>query len=53
MTRGTSAARRHKRGLEEPLVDCLESGDTLDEFLHQFPSVTLERAVAALKLVLV
>jgi len=32
------------------LFDYLEAGDTLDEFLHQFPSVTREQAVAALEL---
>ena len=32
------------------LFDYLEGGDTLDEFLHQFPSVTREQAVAALEL---
>jgi uncharacterized protein (DUF433 family) len=31
------------------LFDCLEGGETLDEFLHQFPSVTHEQAVAALE----
>jgi uncharacterized protein (DUF433 family) len=31
------------------LFDYLEGGDTLDEFLHQFPSVTREQAVAALE----
>ncbi len=32
------------------LFDCLEGGDTLDEFLTQFPSVQREQAVAALEL---
>lgn len=32
------------------LVDYLEGGDTLDEFLDHFPSVTREQAVAALEL---
>jgi uncharacterized protein (DUF433 family) len=32
------------------LYDYLEAGDTLDEFLNDFPSVTRERAVAALEL---
>jgi uncharacterized protein (DUF433 family) len=31
------------------LIDCLQSGDTLDEFLDQFPSVTCEAAIAALE----
>jgi uncharacterized protein (DUF433 family) len=32
------------------LIDCLEAGDTLDQFLDSFPSVTREQAVAALEL---
>lgn len=32
------------------LFDYLEGGDTLDEFLSQFPSVKREQAVAALEL---
>ncbi len=32
------------------LFDYLESGDSLDDFLKSFPSVTREQAVAALKL---
>ena len=32
------------------LFDYLEAGDTLDEFLHQFPSVRREQAIAALDL---
>ena len=32
------------------LFDYLEGGDTLDEFLRQFPSVGREQAVAALDL---
>lgn len=32
------------------LFDYLEGGDTLDEFLRQFPSVKREQAVAALEL---
>ena len=32
------------------LIDYLEAGDTLDEFLRQFPSVAREQAVAALDL---
>jgi len=31
------------------LFDYLEGGDTLDEFLHQFPSVKREHAIAALE----
>lgn len=32
------------------LFDYLEAGDSLDEFLASFPSVTREQAVAALEL---
>lgn len=32
------------------LFDYLEAGDSLDQFLQSFPSVTREQAVAALKL---
>jgi uncharacterized protein (DUF433 family) len=32
------------------LFDYLESGETLDEFLRQFPSVKREQAIAALDL---
>jgi uncharacterized protein (DUF433 family) len=34
----------------QSLFDYLEAGDTLDEFLRQFPSVRREQAVAALEL---
>jgi len=34
----------------QSLFDYLEGGETLDEFLHQFPSVKREQAVAALDL---
>ena len=33
----------------EALVDYVEGGSTLDEFLDDFPSVTREQAVAALE----
>src|SRR3990170_2820268 len=32
----------------QTLFDYLEGGETLDEFLHQFPSVKREQALAAL-----
>ena len=32
------------------LIDYLEAGDTLDEFLQAFPSVTREQAIAALEI---
>jgi uncharacterized protein (DUF433 family) len=32
------------------LYDYLEAGDSLDEFLNDFPSVTREQAIAALEL---
>jgi uncharacterized protein (DUF433 family) len=31
------------------LIDYIEGGDTLAEFLHQFPSVTFEMAIQALE----
>lgn len=34
----------------QSLFDYLEGGDTLDEFLRQFPSVTRDQAIAALEL---
>ena len=40
------------RGTRVPFqtfLDYLESGETLDEFLEQFPGVTREMAVEALK----
>ena len=33
----------------ETLFDYLEAGETLDEFLRQFPTVTREQAVAILE----
>ena len=32
------------------LFDCLEAGDSLEDFLRSFPSVTREQAIAALEL---
>lgn len=32
------------------LIDCLEAGDSLDQFLASFPSVTRKQAIAALEL---
>ena len=34
----------------QSLFDYLEGGETLDEFLHQFPSVRREQAIAVLGL---
>lgn len=34
----------------QSLFDYLEGGETLDEFLHQFPSVKREQAIAALEI---
>ncbi|MDP2320211.1 MAG: DUF433 domain-containing protein [Acidobacteriota bacterium] len=34
----------------QSLFDYQEGGDTLDEFLRQFPSVSREQAIAALEL---
>jgi uncharacterized protein (DUF433 family) len=31
------------------LFDCLEGGESLDQFLDQFPSVTREQALAVLE----
>jgi uncharacterized protein (DUF433 family) len=31
------------------LFDCLESGESVDEFLDQFPTVTREQALAVLE----
>jgi len=33
----------------QPLLEYLEGGDTLDEFLEQYPGVSREQAVAALE----
>lgn len=33
----------------ESLIDYLEAGDSLDEFLDNFPSVSREAAIAALE----
>lgn len=33
----------------QSLFDYLEGGETLDEFLHQFPSVRRDQAVAAIE----
>ena len=33
----------------QTLFDYLEGGESIDEFLHQFPSVTRAQAVAALE----
>jgi len=43
---------RSFRGTRVPvdsLIDYLEAGDTLDEFLDNFPSVTREGAIVALE----
>jgi uncharacterized protein (DUF433 family) len=34
----------------QSLFDYIEGGDTLDEFLRQFPSVTREQAIGALEI---
>jgi uncharacterized protein (DUF433 family) len=33
----------------QSLFDYLEAGDSLEDFLHQFPSVRREQAIAALE----
>ena len=37
------------RGPVETLFEYLEAGDSLDKFLDEFPSVSRERAIAALE----
>lgn len=34
----------------QTLIDYLEAGDTLDEFLKDFPSISREHAIAVLEL---
>ena len=34
----------------QALIDCLEAGDRIDEFLADFPTVTREQAVTALEM---
>ena len=43
------SARRDGRVPVDSLIDYLEAGDTLDEFLDNFPSVTRAAAIAALE----
>jgi uncharacterized protein (DUF433 family) len=45
---GTPCFRGTRRPVDS-LIGCLEAGDTLDEFLVSFPSVTREAAIAALE----
>ena len=33
-----------------PLLDCLEAGESLEEFLEDFPTVSHQQALATLKL---
>ena len=40
---------RHTRVSFEALVDYLEGGQTLDEYLEDFPTVTREMAVSVLE----
>ena len=40
---------RGTRGPFRALLDYLEGGDTLDEFLQQYPTVSRELAIAALE----
>ncbi len=40
---------RNTRVPFKALLDYLEGGDTLDDFLDDFPSVTREEAIAALE----
>ena len=46
---GGTPCFRGTRVLVNSLIDYLEAGDTLDEFLDNFPSVSRESAIAALE----
>ena len=46
---GGTPCFRGTRVPADSLIDYLEAGDTLEEFLDNFPSVSRESAVAALK----
>ena len=46
--RGTPCFRGTRVPVDS-LIDYLEAGDTLDEFLDNFPSVSREAAIAALE----
>lgn len=47
---GGAAVFRGTRVPVQTLIDYLEAGDRLDDFLADFPTVTREQAVAALEL---
>jgi uncharacterized protein (DUF433 family) len=47
---GGTAVFRGTRVPFQALLDYLEAGDTLDEFLDDFPTVTREAAISALEL---
>jgi uncharacterized protein (DUF433 family) len=47
--RGGEPIFRGTRVPFQTLLDYLEGGETLDEFLRQFPGVTREAAIAALE----
>ena len=40
---------RGSRVAFQNLLDCLEAGDTLDQFLEQFPTVIRQMAIEALE----
>jgi len=46
---GGAACFRGTRVPLQNLLDYLEAGDTLDQFLEQFPTVTREMAIEALE----
>jgi uncharacterized protein (DUF433 family) len=46
---GGTPVFRHTRVPFQALLDYLEQGQTLDEFLHDFPTVSREAAIAALE----
>ena len=46
---GGAAVFRGTRVPLKNLIDCLEAGETIDQFLDEFPSVSRVQAVAALE----
>jgi uncharacterized protein (DUF433 family) len=47
---GGTAVFRGTRVPVQALIDYLEAGDRLDDFLGDYPTVTREQAIAALKI---
>jgi uncharacterized protein (DUF433 family) len=46
---GGAPVFRETRVLVQTLLDYLEAGDSIDEFLEDFPTVTREQVIAFLK----